>query len=334
MTTLRRYRRPTLERQTSRIVPVEVQFRALKGNEEGQFTARVINYDRVDDYGTAFAPKVFTESMNARLPRIVWGHDWTDPIGRWIDYQDGRRHLDLLGELDLALMDGIPAVPRARQALTQLRSGTIDQFSVGFLPMAGEEKEIEGQVAFRFTQARLDEVSLVLVGAVPDTKTLSVRSYHFLREGPMMISKDNAAAVLLKLQTGEVDLVEALQLIKDSDSEQEPGEQGPGEQGPGEQGPGQQEPDEVPEATPEVEREPEERPVEDPDPDAVERDRELAEPREVPEDPDPEQVERDNEGLPEGPAPDNPEVPDPDLQALLAEADGILSHSLTSPMSW
>jgi HK97 family phage prohead protease len=217
-----------LAQPANRVVPV-CEFRALpKAEHEGEFTARVMRYNQVDDYRTVFKPGVFTESMEARMPRIVWGHDWTDPLGRWVDKDDTRSHLDLRGRFDLQMLtqlsaDGeavvgqVPAVPRAHQAYAQLRSGTIDQFSVGFMPEDGQEFQKDEEWYFAFTRARLDEVSLVLTGAVAGTKLLSLRSTKYLGSGHgkrAVISKDKAAEILVGLQMGNLDLADALQAIK------------------------------------------------------------------------------------------------------------------------
>lgn len=193
-------------------------------DEGGKFAATVMTYRVIDDYGTDFEPKVFDASLQRRLPRVVWGHDWTDPIGRYIAYEDTQTRLDLVGQLDMSMIevntDGSivaiqPAVPRAHQAYAQLRSGTIDQFSVGFYPEDGYEFEQDGQYYFRFTRARLDEVSLVLVGAVHGTKLLGVRDARPIRvRSEAVISKEKAAALVLDLHQGKIDLADALQAIK------------------------------------------------------------------------------------------------------------------------
>lgn len=200
-------------------------FRALASDESpNRFIATVMRYDTVDDYQTEFAPDVFGESLRQRMPRIVWGHDWTDPIGRWLEWTNVRDEsgirLDMIGEFD-----DFEAVPRARQAYAQLKSGTIDQFSVGFVPDDGEMVLKDGEEVLRFTRARLDEVSLVLVGAVPGTQLLAVRNRPIIvQRAEMVISKDLAASVLLDLHAGKVDLVDALNTIKAAQVPHEPAE--------------------------------------------------------------------------------------------------------------
>lgn len=207
-----------------------VQFRATD-QSKGQFVARVMHYDVVDDYGTIFAPSVFTASLERRMPRVVWAHNWSEPLGRYVDYEDTATHLDLVGEFD-----DFEDVPRARQAYAQLKSGTIDEFSVGFMPEAGEEVMIDERYYFKFTRARLDEASLVLAGAVPNTELLDVRSKGLLVRSPIkVVSKDEAAQIILDLHHGDIDLADALQKVKMAEEpapEEPPAEEPPVEEPP------------------------------------------------------------------------------------------------------
>lgn len=157
------------------------------------FEAVVMHYGVEDDYGTFFDPGCFTESLKTRLPRICWSHDWSDPIGRYVDYRDTDTDLTLVGEFD-----PFDAVPRAHQAWAQLRSGTIDQFSVGFSDVT--TRLVDDKV--HFTKATLDEASLVLVGAVPNTKLVSVRSPKF--EGKREVPVDTLIELAKKKAAGEL----------------------------------------------------------------------------------------------------------------------------------
>lgn len=155
------------------------------------FEAVVMVYDVVDDYETVFDAGCFAASLTERMPRICWAHDWSDPLGRYVDYVDTDETLTLIGEFD-----DFDAVPRARQAYAQLRSGTIDQFSVGFSNVSTERTDD----IVHFTKATLDEASLVLVGAVPGTKLVGVRAAGLVREVPMetviALAKEKAAGNL------------------------------------------------------------------------------------------------------------------------------------------
>lgn len=185
---------------------------------EGQFSATVLRYNVRDDYNTEFEFGVFTESLRVRMPRIAWGHDWRELVGQWTDADDNPQRLRLLGQLDLAMInDSLPSVPRAHQAYAQLKSGTADQFSVGFMPTEWRDVETQDEYYRVFTKGRLDEVSIVLAGAVPGTELLAVRSagggIPLLVREPL-VPKEKVAALIVRLQTGDIDLADALQELK------------------------------------------------------------------------------------------------------------------------
>lgn len=182
---------------------VHADYRLDEG-KEGLLVADVLTYGVVDDYGTRFDPDVFTESLEKRMPRILWSHDWRDPIGRWVDYDNNKKRLRLLGELDLS-----PAVPSAMRAHAQLRSGTMDQFSVGFIRT--KDQAVEGMPGIvDIMQGILDEASPVIAGAVPGTKLLAVR-HAGVR---LVVPLEEAQQVLLHFERGEMDLGEALMRVK------------------------------------------------------------------------------------------------------------------------
>lgn len=184
-----------------RTVPVaEVRMPDPEGKT---FEAVVLRYNVVDDYDTRFRPGVFAESLAQRLPRICWAHRWDEPLGRYVDFRDTDTELTLIGEFD-----DFEAVPRAKQASAQLRSRTIDQFSVGFMRLASEDVDPEEVMGQRgvvdITKGQLDEVSLVLVGAVPGTKLLAVRS-----GGTATVDTDALVEIAKRKAAGELTDAEA-----------------------------------------------------------------------------------------------------------------------------
>lgn len=147
-----------------------------KGQPEGIFTARAVSYNRADDMGSVWLPACFTASLNKRLPVIAWSHTWEEPIGRATSWRD-----TTTGPEVTARLDNSPAVPRALQAIAQIASGTLTDVSVGFSnakrrrPTAAEYQRWPGAEEI-ITSADMDELSLVLRGAVPDAELISMRS--------------------------------------------------------------------------------------------------------------------------------------------------------------
>lgn len=145
--------------------------RAVESDVKGLFTAIVMRYQRIDTYNTMFMPGVFTKSLQTRLPRVAWGHDWTEPIGRVVRYEDTDKLLKVVGQLD-----DFDAVPMAKRAWAQMKSGTIDQFSVGFIEdQYRKSAKYEGVIEL-FGDAELAEVSPVLLGSVPGTALVELRT--------------------------------------------------------------------------------------------------------------------------------------------------------------
>ena len=172
--------------------------------EEGTFEVMAVAYSVVDDYGTRFIKGVFNESLDQRLPTIAWGHQWAEPIGRATDWHETDEGLFITARLDLA-----GDVPRAKQAHEQMLSGTLDDVSVGFWRLA--DRTADDGVT-EIIKGDLDEVSVVLRGAVPGAKVLAVRS---ARTGEM-VEVDSVVAIANKVAAGEISQAaadEALRLL-------------------------------------------------------------------------------------------------------------------------
>lgn len=139
-------------------------------------TLHVIRPGVVDDYGSLWAPDTFDESLGRRLPTLCWAHDWGEPLGPAVDFRTGTDG----PEVDFVFSD-FDAVPSARRAHAQVGDGTIRDCSVGFWNVKRRDPTDEERVQYPgirevIESADLDEVSLVLRGAVPGAKVVSVRS--------------------------------------------------------------------------------------------------------------------------------------------------------------
>jgi HK97 family phage prohead protease len=163
---------------------VEVRATDEKGpNGRPVVSLRIIKPGVVDDYGSLWLPDTFDRRMTERMavdpddtPALCWSHDWADPIGHGIRYTANAEGPDMDFELD-----DFDAVPRARQADAQVRSKTIRDCSVGFVairrrPPTNEERGAYPGIKEVIEDADLDEVSLVLRGAVPGAKVTGIRA--------------------------------------------------------------------------------------------------------------------------------------------------------------
>lgn len=150
----------------------------IRAGEDGppSVTLQCIKPGVVDDYGSLWKADAFDESLQQRLPTLCWAHDWADPLGPGIEAIPSRG-----GPKVKFNFSDFDAVPQARRAHAQVMDGTIRDCSVGFSgvsrrdPTEGERSKHPG-VREVIEKATLDEVSLVLRGAVPGAKVLAVRS--------------------------------------------------------------------------------------------------------------------------------------------------------------
>ncbi len=170
------------------------EFRDAQDGRPPGFTARAVNYGVRDSYGTSWVQGVFEDSLRENLPPVVWCHDWSDPVGRVVGYTDNPDGLDI--DVDL---DDFEAVPRARQAYAQLKSGTMRQFSFAFL-RASEQPDPDLPDTTQITSAQVDEFSIVLVGSVPGTHTTGVRAVG--NTVPVRLATD----LINRLSAGTIDL--------------------------------------------------------------------------------------------------------------------------------
>lgn len=170
--------------------------------DEGTFEVLAVAYDVVDDYGTRFVPGVFNDSLEQRLPVIAWAHDWSEPIGRATGWRETDEGLFITGRLDLG-----GSVERAKQAHEQMRSGTLTDVSVGFWRLA--DRTADDGVT-EITRGDLDEVSVVLRGAVPGAKLLAVRS----KRSGELVDMDAVVGIAKKVAAGELTQPEADEALR------------------------------------------------------------------------------------------------------------------------
>lgn len=185
------------ERRAAAITAPEVS-----EHPHGGFIARVLRYGLpADDYGTSWERGVANAALEQRMPVLAWGHSWVEPLGRAVRWWEGDDGL----YMEFAF-DDPDAVPRARQARAQVESGTLTDVSIGFVREASKPND-DGTVAI--TKASIDEVSIVLRGAVAGAQVLAVRS-------GAVVSADVAAQLAAQLVAGDIDAAEFFSALKEA----------------------------------------------------------------------------------------------------------------------
>lgn len=152
----------------------------------GIIEAYVSIFGNVDAANEIVEKGAFTESLKRKLPKAVWSHDWTQPIGTVLEAVEDEKGLYVKMQLVLT-------VQKAKEAYELMKSGAIDEFSIGY---GVEESTIDEKGVRHLTKLTLYEVSPVLVGCNPDTELISVKGAEVKEEPAGTEEKGEVAAVI------------------------------------------------------------------------------------------------------------------------------------------
>lgn len=160
-------------------MPGQINIDEAKGIVEC-FVAGVGNKDSVGDI---VLPGAFSGSLKRRKPRVVWGHDWNQPIGKVLEiYEVPASDTRLPGKMKQAGIGGLFArvqfnlrSERGREAFASVAFfGEEQEWSIGYKTLdAVYDNERKANL---LREVELYEVSPVLHGANQLTGTISVKS--------------------------------------------------------------------------------------------------------------------------------------------------------------
>jgi HK97 family phage prohead protease len=144
-----------------------------------------------DTYGTAFVKGCFAKSIKERGPKSdskykivgLWQHRMDDPIGRFKVLKE-----DDYGLYFELVLDDFDAVPSAKRAASQVKSGTINQFSIGFGYIWDKVEYDEPNDTVLILECELWEGSVVTRGS--NHETYAFRSPDEYENAKMMLDAE------------------------------------------------------------------------------------------------------------------------------------------------
>lgn len=152
-----------------------------EANEEKGIVSAWVSVFNLKDYAgdrTLFG-KTFTEQIASgqKMPKVVWSHDWSKPIGKtihWVEVGPGDHRLPAeikqYGGL-LATMQFNMEKEFARDVFNDIKGGFIDEYSYGYeVPEGGLVKNKETGTN-DLVKVQVLEISPVLLGCNPATST-------------------------------------------------------------------------------------------------------------------------------------------------------------------
>ena len=128
-----------------------------------------------DHHGDIILPGAFTKTLAREFPAMVWAHDLSRPVGRWVDAFEDGKGLRLRGQLNLETEAG-------REAHAHVKAGDVTGLSIGYaIPEGGAT--LDRKTGFR-TLSLIDlyEVSPVAVPAMPNARITSAKSLSSQRD--------------------------------------------------------------------------------------------------------------------------------------------------------
>lgn len=150
---------------------------------EGIVEAFVAGIGNKDSVGDIVLPGAFDASLKRRKPRVVWGHNWNEPIGKVLEiYEVGPRDPRLPEKMKKAGIGGLFArvqfnlkSERGREAFANiLFFGAEQEWSIGYKTITAAYDNARQANLLR--EVELYEVSPVLHGANQLTGTISIKS--------------------------------------------------------------------------------------------------------------------------------------------------------------
>ena len=170
------------------------EYKAMQGQvnideAEGIIECFVAGLGNKDSVGDICLPGCFTESLKRRKPRVVWGHNWNEPIGKVIEiYEVGSNDPRLPMKMKRAGIGGLYAKvqfnlksERGRQAFADVAFfGEEQEWSIGYKTLNADYDSQRQANLLR--EVELYEVSPVLHGANQLTSTISIKSDESIRE--------------------------------------------------------------------------------------------------------------------------------------------------------
>ena len=170
------------------------EYKAMQGQvnideAQGIIECFVAGLGNKDSVGDICLPGCFTESLKRRKPRVVWGHNWNEPIGKVIEiYEVGPNDPRLPMKMKRAGIGGLYAKvqfnlksERGRQAFADVAFfGEDQEWSIGYKTLNADYDS--QRQANMLREVELYEVSPVLHGANQLTSTISIKSDEQLRD--------------------------------------------------------------------------------------------------------------------------------------------------------
>ncbi len=163
-----------IERKSYPVTEIKV------AEEVGVIEAIVSVFNNIDSGKEIVRQGFFQKSIERKLPKGVWAHDWKQPIAKTLEAREippGDPSLpDSLKELGGTYIKGQfnLETQRGREAYSDIKFGIVDEFSIGYAVLKDGKDEATG--ARELIEGDWKEWSPVLVGMNDQTRLISIKA--------------------------------------------------------------------------------------------------------------------------------------------------------------
>lgn len=173
------------------VIPFEVRSMPTEGTDYGVVEGYASVFNVKDSYGTFFDKGAFQKSLAENNIKILWQHDWDQPIGRVIEAREDNYGLFVRYQLSLG-------VQKADEVFQLIKEQIIDSMSIGGWVRT---EAIENE-EWHIKEFNLIEVSPVVFPANKQAMITTVRSFDPRNQAPLAKEEDDLEAVnLIRIMT-------------------------------------------------------------------------------------------------------------------------------------
>ena len=140
--------------------------------EAGVFTGYASTFNNLDDGGDIVLPGAFKKTIAERFDRIkvVWQHDWRQPIGKPLEMLEDARGLYVKAYIsDTSLGNDVR---------TLMRDGVITELSIGYDIVKDSWADLDGTRVHLLNELRLYEFSPVTLAMNDQAMITGVKGFH------------------------------------------------------------------------------------------------------------------------------------------------------------
>ena len=147
---------------------LDVPFEVKAVSDDGLFSGYGSVFGVVDSYKEVVTPGAFDESLQGRMPALLWQHRMDEPIGVYTEMKEDDVGLYVRGRL---LIDDDPLAKRAH---AHMKAGSLTGLSIGYVLKDWEYDR--SKEAFLLKEIDLWEVSLVTFPSNDEARISDVKN--------------------------------------------------------------------------------------------------------------------------------------------------------------